>query len=167
MFQRTFAVVLVSVLVMGFSYGSRDEKKTTTAPAASTASKQVQNEAAAVYDTARSQAAAAKSEVKQTVDAYSKNFSSTTPSESKPAQPAYNAMMTAAPAAAAPAVAAAPASGQFPTKLISQLASGDEATRKARMESLKRLSIALSQMNAQKQAQPASAPVKSDTSKKA
>lgn len=42
--------------------------------------------------------------------------------------------------------AAAPASGEFPTELIGALAKGSEAERQARIESLKRLSKALSDM---------------------
>ena len=43
------------------------------------------------------------------------------------------------------------AQGQFPTQLLSSLASGDEEVRRARIESLRRLSEAMSKMNARQQ----------------
>ena len=167
MFQRTLAIVLCSVLVMGFSYGSRDEKKPSVASSTAAAANKVQTQTAAAYDAARSTANTAKNEVKQTVDAYAGSYGKKAVAEAdvKSVQAASNAVMTAAPAA--PQTTAAPAApGQFPTKLISQLAAGDEATRKARMESLKRLSLALSQMNAQKQAQTTTAAPEKASSRK-
>ncbi|MBU3759925.1 MAG: hypothetical protein FGM27_08365 [Candidatus Omnitrophica bacterium] len=62
---------------------------------------------------------------------------------------------SAAPRKAAKLNPSAPSGENFPTELVSQLATGDEASRKARMESLKRLSKALGQMN--KNGQPTAA----------
>lgn len=91
-------------------------------------------------NTSTSSAAAAKTQaavdqagqsVKKAVD----NYGSKTTASSAPAPKASANQPTAA-------------SEEFPTELVSQLAAGDEATRKARMESLRRLSQALGQMNA-------------------
>ena len=74
--------------------------------------------------------------------------------KSKTQQAVGSAKSAASPASKAPVRAAtpAPANQEFPTELLGQLASGDEETRRARMESLKRLSQALSQMNERSEA---------------
>lgn len=71
---------------------------------------------------------------------------------SKPADP-----MPGAQTAQNTAVAGAPG---FPSELITSLAQGDEATRRARIESLKRLSQALAQVRAQ---QTVTTPVVAET----
>lgn len=140
MFQRALALVVISTLTMGFSFGSRDEKKTSSSSSSSTAAQSAKSQAAvAVNDT--------KAAVNQTVQGV------------KSAAAPY-----AQTSSSSKGTAPIPVAGeeQFPSGLISQLAAGDEATRKARMESLRRLSQALGQMNAA----PAAAPAVSSSKKK-
>lgn len=126
---QVIGLVLIASMTMGFSFGAKKEKNTSTsAPAAKTQ--------AAVDQAGQS--------AKKAVDTYGSKTTA-------PAAPAVKATSKATSKAAANQPTAA--SEEFPTELVSQLAAGDEATRKARMESLRRLSQALGQMNAAPAAQ--------------
>ncbi len=130
MFQRALALMVISTLTMGFSFGGKEEKKSASTAAAAQSSKK--QAVVAVNDTK-----AAANQAAQGVKAASAPY----------------AQASGSPKSSAPI----PVAGeeQFPSGLISQLAAGDEATRTARMESLRRLSQALGQMNAAPKAAPA------------
>lgn len=136
------ALVLIATMSMGFSFGSKKEKK-------STASAQVQQTKTEAKAQVQSASTAAKTEVKKAVEPYASSMGA----------------QKASPKSAAASSAAAAGSEQFPSDLVSQLASGDEKARKARMESLRRLSQALGQMNKTGQT-AASVPAASKTTSK-
>jgi|GEM_PF-7010950 len=140
MFQRALTLMVISTLTMGFSFGGKDEKKTSSTSSASAAAQ-----------SAKSQAAVAVNDTKTTVNQKAQDF--------KSAAAPYGKTSVSSKSSAPIPVAG---EEQFPSGLISQLAAGDEATRKARMDSLRRLSQALGQMNAA----PAAAPAATSSKKK-
>lgn len=147
---QVLGLILIASLTMGFSFGSKEKKKSAPAETA----KAAQTQGVAVAEAARAQAGQTGQDVKAAV----------TSKVNPNANP--KAAMKSANAVTPRAVPAAGTQEQFPTDLVSQLAAGDEATRKARMESLRRLSQALGQMNAPAGQASAAAPAQTAKKKK-
>ena len=162
-------VMLVGVF-SAFSWGNRSKSSETSSSPSSVSSSvsssasresssqmEARNESSTSAPVARYGAEARSSTVSSNVSRTSAVDSKTVRSSS-----AYG-MSGKTPAAETPATAAAGAAG-FPTELISALAQGDEETRRARIESLKRLSQALAQVRSQQP--PPSQPVVEEPAEK-
>lgn len=128
MANKMIALILTGFLFSGFSWGKAEESTTD----ANSGSSPAYSSAADTSDRRTMDSYSSKAMSEQDTD--SENLVS--PKRENRASDTKMTTPTAAPA------------GAFPSALISSLASGDEKERKARIESLRRLSQAMSQMNA-------------------
>jgi len=163
--MRSFiAVLLIAFLVSGFSWGDQAQDNKNAPPSSREVSQTPQTPQRTGSSSARtssyrdysaetpvsSRQPAASNTAARTTTAAAAELDTGTSRNSR--EVATHPQTSSPTSGNLTAPAAAGATG-FPTELISSLASGDEATRRARIESLKRLSQALTRMRTTQQQQ--------------